>query len=133
MLFKYLSSNKQTNESPEEPQTKEELTSEDLIVCLILIPLLFFIGVFVINVKDRIKDRIKEKKMITNTITIECKLLNRNIEVSRYSKHDFTTFNCGDYGVLTSDNKEIFRKAKENNKLNVYFGKHYYKIFSIKE
>ena len=92
----------------------------------ILIPLLIFIVVLV----DDIKDQIKEKKIIT----IECKLLNRNTGVSRYSeRHDFTTFNCGDYGVLTSDNEEIFRKAKENNKLNVYFDKDYYKIFNIKE
>ena len=114
MFSKYSSSN-------------EELSSENLIVLfLILVPLWMLIAVFV----DDIIDQIKEKKVIT----IECKLLNRNTGVSRYGEqHDFTTFNCGDYGVLTSDNEKIFRKAKENNKLNVYFGKHYYKIFSIKE
>ena len=125
MLSKYLSSNKQTNESPEEPQTEEKLSYENkAVLFLILITLLA--GVFV----EDIIGQIKEKKVIT----IECKLLNRNTGVSRYGEqHDFTTFNCGDYGVLISDNKKIFRKAKENNKLNVYFGKHYYKIFSIKE
>ena len=127
MFSKYLSSNKQTNESPEEPQTEEKLSYENkAVLFLILIALLFPIAVFV----EDIIDQIKEKKVIT----IECKLLNRNTGVSRYGEqHDFTTFNCGDYGVLISDNEKIFRKAKENNKLNVYFGKHYYKIFSIKE
>jgi hypothetical protein len=127
MFSKYLSSNKQTNESLKETQIKEELSSENLIVLfLILVPLWILIAVFV----DDIIDQIREKKVIT----IECKLLNRNTGVSRYGEqHGFTTFNCGDYGVLISDNKEIFRKAKENNKLNVYFGKNYYKIFSIKE
>ena len=115
-----MSSNKQTR----------ELSSENLAVLFfIVIPLLILIVVFA----DYTIKQIKEKKAITKAITIECKLLNRNTAVSRYDEHNFTTFNCGDYGVLISDNKKIFRKAKENNKLNVYFGKHYYKIFSIKE
>lgn len=48
-------------------------------------------------------------------ITIECQLLSRDINVA--------TFDCGKYGILFSDDQEIFRKAKENSKLNVYFGR----------
>lgn len=126
MFFKYLLSNKQTNESPEEPQIKEELSSKTCyLICLFAILISLLAGVFVVIIRDR-----KEEKKI---ITIECKLLNRNREVSSGERHDITTFNCGDYGVLISENKEIFRKAKENNKLNVYFGEHYYRISSIKE
>ena len=113
MLFKYLSSNKQTSLK----------TCYLIFLFVILIALLA--GVFVAIIRDRIKEK--------EIITIECKLLNRNTEFSGSERHDITTFNCGDYGVLISGNKEIFRKAKENNKLNVYFGKDYYKIFSIKE
>ena len=126
MLSKYLSSNKQTNESPEEPQTKEELSSKTCYLIALFVILISLLGGVFVKI---IMDRIEEKEIIT----IECKLLNRNTEVSSGERYDITTFNCGDYGVLTSGNKEIFRKAKENNKLNVYYGKHYYKIFSIKE
>lgn len=120
MFSKYLSSNKQTNESPEEPQT----TKTCYLIALFVILITLLAGVFVEVIRDQ-----KEEKEI---ITIECKLLNRNTEVHS-ERHDITTFNCGDYGVLISENKRIFMKAKENNKLNVYFGKNYYKIFNIKE
>jgi hypothetical protein len=91
-------------------------------------------------------------------ITIDCKLLNRSFKgstletnavpvvgmgmngganvgvglaTSGYSKEFISLFDCGNYGILISDNKEIFRKAKENNKLTVYFGKNDYKILDI--
>jgi hypothetical protein len=95
------------------------------LIALLVILTTLLVGIFV----EVIMDRIKEKEITT----IECKLLNRNTQVSSGKRHDITTFNCGDYGVLISENKEIFRRAKENNKLNVYFGEHYYRISSIKE
>jgi hypothetical protein len=94
----------------------------------------------------------------TNTITIDCKLLSRSFKgstletnavpfvgmgmnggatvgvglaTSGYSKEFISLFDCGNYGILISDNKEIFRKAKENNKLTVYFGNNDYKILDI--
>ena len=35
-------------------------------------------------------------------------------------------------GGLISKDKEVFRRAEENNKLTVYIGKNDYKIFDIK-
>lgn len=114
MFSKYLSSNKQTIKS-------SNLSWASLLFLCTVVSFAAFIG-------DNIMDQIQAKKIIT----IECKLLNRSIEFYRV-QHNFTTFDCGNYGILVSENEEIFKKAKENNKLNVYFGKHYYKIFSIRE
>jgi hypothetical protein len=91
---------------------------------------------------------------------IDCKLLNRSYQgstlktdavpvvgvgmngyatvgvglVTSGHREDFiSVFDCGNYGILISDNKEVFRKAKEkeNNKLTVYFGNNNYKILNI--
>jgi hypothetical protein len=110
MFSKYLSSNKSS-----------DFSWAWLIFLVTVVAFDAFIGYNIIN-------QIREKKIIT----IECKLLNRSTEFYRV-QHNFTTFNCGNYGILVSENEEIFRKAKENNKLNVYFGKHDYEIFSIRE
>jgi hypothetical protein len=91
-------------------------------------------------------------------ITIDCKLLNRSFKgstletnavpvvgmgmnggatvgvglaTSGHGEEFISSFDCGDYGILISDNKEIFRKAKENNRLTVYFGNNDYKILDI--
>jgi hypothetical protein len=65
-------------------------------------------------------------------IIIDCKLLNR-VFISGHSKDFISAFDCGNYGILVYNDKEVFRKAKEkeNNKLTVYFGKDYYKILNI--
>ena len=65
-------------------------------------------------------------------ITIDCKLLNRDFESpSGFTTKFIVNFDCGNYGILISDDKEIFRQAKENNKLTVYFGYNDYKILGI--
>ena len=93
-------------------------------------------------------------------IIIDCKLLNRSykgltletnavpivgmgmnggatvgvgLSTSGHSEDFISVFDCGNYGILISNDKEVFRKAKEkeNNKLTVYFGKNNYKILNI--
>lgn len=74
----------------------------------------------------------KENKIQKEAITIDCKLLNRDFESPSIFRTEFiANFDCGNYGILISDDKEIFRQAKENNKLTVYFGYNDYKILGI--
>ena len=74
----------------------------------------------------------KQNKIQKEAITIDCKLLNRDFESpSGFRTKFIVNFDCGNYGILISDDKEIFRQAKENNKLNVYFGYNDYKILGI--
>lgn len=59
-------------------------------------------------------------------------MLNRDFKsLSGFRTKYIVNFDCGDYGILISDDKEIFRQAKENNKLTVYFGYNDYKILGI--
>lgn len=53
------------------------------------------------------------------------------LATSGHGEEFISSFDCGDYGILISDDKEIFRKAKENNRLTVYFGKNDYEILNI--
>ena len=69
--------------------------------------------------------------MEKKAVVIDCKLLNRDVKIHRGVKVFISVFDCGNY-VLTSDNEEVFKKAKENNKLTVYFSKNDYKILDIK-
>ena len=99
----------------------------------------------------------KQYYIYNKAITIDCKLLNRSFKgltletntvpvvgmgmnggatvgvglASGHGEEFISSFDCGDYGILISDDKEIFRKAKENNKLTVYFGNNDYKILNI--
>ena len=100
----------------------------------------------------------KQYNIYNKAITIDCKLLNRSFKgltletntvpvvgmgmnggatvgvwlaTSGHVEEFISSFDCGDYGILISDDKEIFRKAKENNKLTVYFGNNDYKILNI--
>ena len=74
----------------------------------------------------------KQNKIQKEAIIIDCKLLNRDFEsLSRFQTKYIVNFDCGNYGILISDDKEIFRQAKENNKLTVYFGYNDYKILGI--
>ena len=74
----------------------------------------------------------KQNKLQKEAITIDCKLLNRDFEsLSGFKTKYIVNFDCGNYGILISDDKEIFRQAKENNKLTVYFGYNDYKILGI--
>ena len=74
----------------------------------------------------------KQKTMQKEAITIDCKLLNRDFKsLSGFKTKFIVNFDCGNYGILISDDKEIFRQAKENNKLTVYFGYNDYKILGI--
>ena len=74
----------------------------------------------------------KQNKIQKEAIIIDCKLLNRDFESpSRFRTKFIVNFDCGNYGILISDDKEIFRQAKENNKLTVYFGYNDYKILGI--
>ena len=100
----------------------------------------------------------KENKIQKEAITIDCELLSRSFKgstleinpvpvvgmgmngganvgvglaTSGHGKEYISSFDCGDYGILISDDKEIFRQAKENNKLTVYFGYNDYKILGI--
>ena len=100
----------------------------------------------------------KQNKIQKEAITIDCKLLSRSFKgstleinpvpvvgmgmngganvgvglaTSGHGKEYISSFDCGDYGILISDDKEIFRQAKEDNKLTVYFGYNDYKILGI--
>lgn len=74
----------------------------------------------------------KQNKIQKEAITIDCKLLNRDFKsLSGFRTKFIVNFDCGNYGILISDDKEIFRQAKENNKLTVYFGYNDYKILGI--
>ena len=100
----------------------------------------------------------KQNKIQKESIIIDCKLLSRSFKgstleinpvpvvgmgmngganvgvglaTSGHGKEYISSFDCGDYGILISDDKEIFRQAKENNKLTVYFGYNDYKILGI--
>jgi hypothetical protein len=100
----------------------------------------------------------KQYNIHNKAITIDCKLLSRSFKgstletnavpvvgmgmnggatvgvgltTSGHGEEFISSFDCGDYGILISDDKEIFRKAKENNRLTVYFGKNDYKILDI--
>lgn len=74
----------------------------------------------------------KQNKIQKEAIIIDCKLLNRDFKsLSGFRTKFIVNFDCGNYGILISDDKEIFRQAKENNKLTVYFGYNDYKILGI--
>ena len=74
----------------------------------------------------------KQNKIQKEAIIIDCKLLNRDLKsLSGFRTKFIVNFDCGNYGILISDDKEIFRQAKENNKLTVYFGYNDYKILGI--
>jgi hypothetical protein len=82
-------------------------------------------AVFIIFITDNIRLKRMEK-----AIVIDCKLLNRDVKIDRAVKVFISVFDCDNYGILTSDNEEVFKRAKENNRLKVYIGKNDYKIFS---
>ena len=115
--------------------------------------LLFTVGIMMILAVFFYKQAIEKE-----AITIDCKLLNRSFKgstletnavpvvgmgmnggatvgvglaTSGHGEEFISSFDCGDYGILISDDKEIFRKAKENNRLTVYFGNNNYKILDI--
>jgi hypothetical protein len=115
--------------------------------------LLFVVGVVMVLAVFFYKQHIEKE-----AITIDCKLLSRSFKgstletnpvpvvgmgmndgatvgvglaTSGHGEEFISSFDCGDYGILISDDKEIFRKAKENNYLTVYFGNNDYKILDI--
>lgn len=115
--------------------------------------LLFTVGVAMVLAVFFYKQTIRKE-----AITIDCKLLNRSFKgstletnavpvvgmgmnggtavgvglaTSGHGEEFISSFDCGDYGILISDDKKIFRKAKENNWLTVYFGQNDYKILDI--
>ena len=107
---------------PKEPK-RDKFDIMLIIINIILASLIIFIpcGIFY-----------KQNKIQKEAITIDCKLLNRDFEsISRFRTKFIVNFDCGDYGMLISDDKEIFRQAKENNKLTVYFDYNDYKILGI--
>lgn len=94
-----------------------------------------------------------------NAVTIACKLITRSFKGSTLKSHAVptvgmgangqaiagvglvttgdseqfvTAFDCGNRGILVSESKEIFRKAKLENDLEVVFWKKDYKILDIK-
>ena len=93
----------------------------------ILIPFAFLIFITLFSY-----DIYEQNYMKNRTKTIDCKLLNRDFKsLSGFKTKFIVNFDCGNYGILISDDKEIFRQAKENNKLTVYFGYNDYKILGI--
>jgi hypothetical protein len=115
--------------------------------------ILFTAGIMMILAVFFYKQTIRKE-----AITIDCKLLNRSFKgstletnavpvvgmgmnggatvgvglaTSGHGEEFISSFDCGDYGILISDDKEIFRQAKENNWLTVYFGNNDYKILDI--
>ena len=116
--------------------------------------LLFTVGIMMILAVFFYKQTIRKE-----AITIDCKLLSRSFKgstletnavpvvgmgmnggatvgvglaTSGHGEEFISSFDCGDYGILISDDKEIFRKAKDNNLLTVYFGNNDYKILNIR-
>jgi hypothetical protein len=89
-------------------------------------------AVSIIFTAANIRQKRINKKMEKKAIVIDCKLLNRDVKIYKCDKVFISVFDCGNYGILTSDNEEVFKKTKENNKLKVYIGKNDYKIFDIK-
>lgn len=130
------------------PPKKPRLDKDDYAV-IILFSFLFigFLGFFY-----------KQIRIQKEAIIIDCKLLSRSFKgstleinpvpvvgmgmnggasvgvglaTSGHGEEYISSFDCGNYGILISDDKEIFRQAKENNKLTVYFGYNDYKILGI--
>jgi len=124
----------------------KELTVVFIITCFIIL--------FVFSLEKYV-----EKKQKERAIAIDCKLLSRSFKgstlkmnaipvvgmgmkggvnvgtglaTSGHNEEFISSFDCGDHGILISEDKEVFRKAKENNKLTVYFIKNDYKILDIK-
>ena len=93
---------------------------------------LFIFCIVVISAVFIVFEIQKNKEMEKKAVVIDCKLLNRDVKIDRGVKVFISVFDCGNYGILTSDNEEVFKKAKENNRLKVYIGKNDYKIFDIK-
>jgi hypothetical protein len=87
---------------------------------------------FIIIIADKMIHKGINKEMEKKAIVIDCKLLNRDVKIDRGFKVFISVFDCDNYGILTSDNKEVFRRAEENNRLKVYIAKNDYKIFDIK-
>jgi hypothetical protein len=116
--------------------------------------------VFVISIIVFFSYSYLQNSLNKKAIIIDCKLLNRSykgstletnavpvvgmgmngsatvgvgLATSGHSEDFISVFDCGNYGILISNDKEVFRKVKEkeNNKLNVYFGKNDYKILNI--
>jgi len=85
---------------------------------------------FVIIIADKMIQKRINKEMEKKSIVIDCKLLNRDVKIDRGFKVFISVFDCDNYGILTSDNEEVFKKAKENNRLKVYIGENDYKILS---
>jgi len=97
---------------------------------IMLIMIIILASLFIIIIPCEIF--YKQNKIQKEAITIDCKLLNRDFKSpSGFRSKFIVNFDCGNYGILISDDKEIFRQAKENNKLTVYFGYNDYKILGI--
>lgn len=101
---------------------------KDIVTSCIVVASLFFIIIF----GDKMIYKRINKKMEKKAIVIDCKLLNRDVKIDRAVKVFISVFDCDNYGILTSDNEEVFKRAKENNRLKVYIGKNDYKILDIK-
>jgi len=99
---------------------------KDTVKFCIEVASLFFIIIFA----DKMIYKRINKKMEKKAIVIDCKLLNRDVKIDRAVKVFISVFDCDNYGILTSDNEEVFKRAEENNRLKVYIGKNDYKIFS---
>ena len=97
------------------------------IIFIIMLASLIIIGFFVpYNIFY------KQNMIQKEAIIIDCKLLNRDFKsLSGFRTKFIVNFDCGNYGILISDDKEIFRQAKDDNKLTVYFGYNDYKILGI--
>jgi hypothetical protein len=107
---------------PKDPKW-DKFNIELFIINIIFVPLIIIIPCVIFYKLNQVQ---KE------AITIDCKLLNRDFEsLSGFKTKYIVNFDCGNYGILISDDKEIFRQAKENNKLTVYFGYNDYKILGI--
>lgn len=54
------------------------------------------------------------------------------VSTSGESEQFITIFDCGKYGNLVSDKKEIFTKSKDKNNLLINFTKNDYRILEVK-
>ena len=133
---------------PKDPKW-DKFNIELFIINIIFVPLIIIIPCVIFYKLNQVQ---KE------AIIIDCKLLSRSFKgstleinpvpvvgvgmngnanvgvglaTSGHGKEYISSFDCGDYGILISDDKEIFRQAKENNKITVYFGYNDYKILGI--
>ena len=97
---------------PKEPKRDKFDIIYNIGLNLLIIMLLFHVAFLISGIFY------KQIRIQKEAITIDCKLLNRDFgSLSEFRTKYIVNFDCGNYGILISHDKEIFRQAKETNKI----------------